>query len=40
MVLLMFGIGLHFSVNDLLGARKIALPEAVLQIADATAGDW
>jgi len=36
-MLLMFGVGLHFSLNDLLEVRKIALPGAVLQIAAATA---
>jgi CPA2 family monovalent cation:H+ antiporter-2 len=36
-MLLMFGVGLHFSLKDLLDVRKIALPGAVLQIAVATA---
>jgi CPA2 family monovalent cation:H+ antiporter-2 len=36
-MLLMFGVGLHFSLRDLLEVRKIALPGAVLQIAVATA---
>jgi hypothetical protein len=36
-MLLMFGVGLHFSLNDLLEVRRIALPGAVLQIAVATA---
>jgi monovalent cation:H+ antiporter-2, CPA2 family len=36
-MLLMFGVGLHLSVNDLLAVRKIALPGAVVQIAVATA---
>jgi len=36
-MLLMFGVGLHFSVRDLLEVRKIALPGAVAQIAVATA---
>jgi CPA2 family monovalent cation:H+ antiporter-2 len=35
-MLLMFGVGLHFSLGDLLEVRKIALPGAVLQIAVAT----
>lgn len=35
-VLLMFGVGLHFSVKDLLEVRKIALPGAVVQMAAAT----
>jgi len=36
-ILLMFGVGLHFSFQDLLSVRRIALPGAVLQIAVATA---
>lgn len=32
-ILLMFGIGLHFSLNDLLSARKIAIPGAIGQMA-------
>jgi CPA2 family monovalent cation:H+ antiporter-2 len=36
-MLLMFGVGLHFSVGDLLSVRKIALPGAVVQMAVATA---
>jgi monovalent cation:H+ antiporter-2, CPA2 family len=32
----MFGVGLHFSLDDLLEVRAIALPGAVLQIAVAT----
>ncbi len=36
-ILLMFGVGLHFSLKDLLSVRKIAVPGAVLQIAVATA---
>lgn len=35
-MLLMFGVGLHFSLRDLLGVRKIALPGAILQIVVAT----
>ena len=35
-MLLMFGVGLHFSLRDLLDVRKIALPGAILQIAVAT----
>src|ERR1700756_3813617 len=31
-ILLMFGVGLHFSVNNLLSVRAIALPGAVVQI--------
>lgn len=36
-MLLMFGVGLHFSLGDLLSVRKIALPGAIVQIAVATA---
>jgi CPA2 family monovalent cation:H+ antiporter-2 len=36
-VLLMFGVGIHFSLDDLLAVRRIALPGAVVQIAVATA---
>jgi CPA2 family monovalent cation:H+ antiporter-2 len=36
-MLLMFGVGLHFSLDDLLEVRAIALPGAVLQIGVATA---
>ncbi len=36
-MLLMLGVGLHFSVDDLLAVRRIAVPGAVLQIAVATA---
>ena len=36
-ILLMFGVGLHFSLNDLLAVRRIAVPGAILQIAVATA---
>lgn len=35
-ILLMFGVGMHFSVRDLLSVRSIALPGAVLQIIAAT----
>jgi monovalent cation:H+ antiporter-2, CPA2 family len=35
-ILLMFGVGLHFSLNDLLSVRAIALPGTVVQIAVAT----
>jgi len=35
-MLLMFGVGLHFSLGDLLSVRKIALPGAMLQILAAT----
>ncbi|WPP05360.1 YbaL family putative K(+) efflux transporter [Methylocella tundrae] len=36
-MLLMFGVGLHFSLEDLWDVRKVALPGAILQIAVATA---
>lgn len=36
-MLLMFGVGLHFSLKDLLEVRRIALPGALLQITVATA---
>ncbi|RZL10890.1 MAG: Kef family K(+) transporter [Rubrivivax sp.] len=36
-MLLMFGVGLHFSLDDLLSVRKIALPGAALQMIVATA---
>ena len=36
-MLLMFGVGLHFSFDELLAVRKIAVPGAVAQIAAATA---
>ena len=36
-ILLMFGVGLHFSLKDLLSVRAIAIPGAVVQIAIATA---
>ena len=35
-MLLMFGVGLHFSLDDLLSVRRIALPGAVVQITVAT----
>jgi CPA2 family monovalent cation:H+ antiporter-2 len=36
-MLMMFGVGLHFSLGDLLAVRAIALPGALLQISVATA---
>jgi CPA2 family monovalent cation:H+ antiporter-2 len=36
-ILLMFGVGLHFSLKDLAAARRIALPGAAAQIAIVTA---
>jgi len=35
-ILLMFGVGLHFSLKDLLSVRAIAIPGALVQIAAAT----
>jgi CPA2 family monovalent cation:H+ antiporter-2 len=35
-VLLMFGVGLHFSLKDLLSIRAVVIPGAVLQIALST----
>jgi CPA2 family monovalent cation:H+ antiporter-2 len=36
-MLLMFGVGLHFSLGDLLAVRKIAIPGAIVQMLVATA---
>ena len=36
-ILLMFGVGLHFSIKDLLAVRAIAIPGALGQIVMATA---
>ena len=36
-ILLMFGVGLHFSLDDLMAVRRIALPGAIVQIFVATA---
>ncbi|GAB3117441.1 monovalent cation:proton antiporter-2 (CPA2) family protein [Novispirillum itersonii] len=35
-ILLMFGVGLHFSLKDLLSVARIAIPGAIAQIAVAT----
>lgn len=35
-MLLMFGVGLHFSVEDLMKVKKVAIPGALIQIAVAT----
>lgn len=35
-ILLMFGVGLHFTLEDLLSVRTIAIPGAIAQIASAT----
>ena len=39
-MLLMFGVGLHFSIDDLGQVRKIALPGAMLQMAASTVAGW
>jgi CPA2 family monovalent cation:H+ antiporter-2 len=40
-ILLMFGVGLHFHVDELLSVRKVAIPGALVQIIVATAlGAW
>lgn len=36
-MLLMFGVGLHFSLDDLMAVKRIAVPGAIVQIAVATA---
>lgn len=38
-MLLMFGVGLHFSLDDLLAVKRIAIPGAVAQTGLATALD-
>ena len=35
-ILLMFGVGLHFHLKDLMAVRRIAVPGAIVQIAAAT----
>ena len=35
-ILLMFGVGMHFSIRDLFEVRRIAIPGAIAQIAAAT----
>ena len=39
-ILLMFGVGLHFSVEDLMEVKAIAIPGAIAQITVATALGW
>jgi len=39
-ILLMFGVGLHFSPADLMRVRKIAIPGALVQISVATVLGW
>jgi len=36
-ILLMFGVGLHFHLKDLMAVRKVAIPGAIAQIGVATA---
>jgi monovalent cation:H+ antiporter-2, CPA2 family len=36
-MLLMFGVGMHFSIGDLLAVKRVAVPGAVVQMAVATA---
>jgi CPA2 family monovalent cation:H+ antiporter-2 len=36
-ILLMFGVGMHFSLRDLLAVRQIAVPGAIGQVADGRA---
>ncbi len=35
-ILLMFGVGLHFSIKDLLSVKRVAIPGAIVQISLAT----
>src|SRR5690606_5403640 len=35
-ILLMFGVGIHFSISDLLAVRQLALPGAIVQVIVAT----
>lgn len=39
-ILLMFGIGLHFSLKDLMAVKAIAIPGAIVQITVATGLGW
>ncbi|MCG5239879.1 YbaL family putative K(+) efflux transporter [Azospirillum doebereinerae] len=39
-ILLMFGVGLHFSLGDLMKVRAIAVPGAIVQITIATLMGW
>ena len=39
-ILLMFGVGLHFSLRDLMSVKNIAIPGAVAQIVVATVLGW
>ena len=39
-ILLMFGVGLHFSMRDLIAVRNLAVPGAIVQMSVATAMGW
>jgi CPA2 family monovalent cation:H+ antiporter-2 len=39
-ILLMFGVGLHFSMRDLLAVKRVAVPGALAQIAVVSAMGW
>ncbi len=39
-ILLMFGVGLHFSLRDLMSVKNIAIPGAIAQTAVATGLGW
>ncbi|HEY9540037.1 MAG TPA: YbaL family putative K(+) efflux transporter, partial [Luteimonas sp.] len=39
-ILLMFGVGLHFSLKDLMAVKAIAIPGAIVQITVATVLGW
>lgn len=39
-ILLMFGVGLHFSLRDLMSVKNIAIPGAIAQITVATLLGW
>ena len=39
-ILLMFGVGLHFSVKDLMEVRKVAVPGAIAQTSFVTVLGW
>ena len=36
-MLMMFGVGLYFSIRDLMAVQRIAIPGAIVQITAATA---
>ena len=39
-ILLMFGVGLHFSIRDLLSVKAIAVPGALIEMTTTTAIGW